>query len=59
VGASSTVIPKQLKAMIAAGFTTQVSAAWQTTPKPTAGNIELLLREARPIDSFHCGAIVA
>jgi hypothetical protein len=50
--------PKQLKAMISAGFTTQTSAAWQTMPKPIARNIELLLHEARAVDAFNAAQLL-
>jgi len=50
--------PKQLKAMISAGFTTQTSAGWQTTPKPIARNTELLLQEAQAIAAFNAAQLV-
>ena len=40
--------PDQLKALIQAGFTTDASATWATTPRPIPRDAELLLHEATP-----------
>ena len=47
--------PRQLDAMIVAGFTTEESASWQTEPVPIPRDIELRLQKATPADAF--GAI--
>jgi hypothetical protein len=40
--------PEQRNAMIAAGFTTEQSASWRTTPVEISREVELLLRKATP-----------
>jgi hypothetical protein len=44
--------PEQLNAMIDAGFTTQASASWATTPRQVEAEAELLLEEATAKDAL-------
>jgi hypothetical protein len=44
--------PEQLRAMIAAGFTSQSSATWPITPKPIPRPAELRLQEAVATEAF-------